>query len=116
MNGGTPKPDATAPLAGDAAQTERLVKAGEAYVARLLKQIETRYAAIQMEGTGKALSESLKNASVEALEKAAADADTLFNEKLGGGAKGVPDSAGDAAAQDQPKRFNPLAYRVEEMM
>ena len=91
-----------------------LTKAGERYKERMLERIKTRYAAIGMEGTGEALSTSLQACSHEEIEKAEAEAEKLFQERLGVKGTGTPESSGDAAATKG--EFNPLAHVHEEYM
>lgn len=118
---GAEKGSPSSPTAEEKAEALRLTKAGESYFARIAKRIETRYAAMEMEDTGKAIVDSLKAGGIEALEKAEADADRLFEKAFGkeahaaGKAADEKDSAGDAAAKAlKDREFNPLRYRMED--
>lgn len=84
---------------------EALVKAGERYKARMLETIKTRYDACGMEGTGAAIVAALKDADAETVEAAEKDAQKVFDERHAPKGVGVPDSAGDASAQEEARKI-----------
>jgi hypothetical protein len=98
--------------AAEEARVARLVEAGEAYYKRLAKSIETRYAGVNLESTGKTIAKSLATAPIAELEAAEAEALKLFEEKFPQTGKGIPDSSGDR----QVSELHPLRYRVQGMM
>jgi len=98
------------------ARAERLIAAGERYAAQLVKRLETRWTALDAEATGKSLAARLKDAAIEDLEAAVAEADKLFEAKF------APPTAAKTgeetpAAEETPRLgFNPLRRRVREML
>lgn len=96
------------------ARLERLVAAGEKYYAYLGQRIETRWSSMGAEATGKSIAARLKDAPIDELIAAQAEAEKLFEEKF------APPTAAKAAEetpQDAPRAggFNPLR-RVREML
>lgn len=85
---------------------EALAKMGAAYKARILKSIETSYAACGMEATGKAIAKALEAVEdVDDLEQAEKDAQATFDAAHKPGGAGKPESKGDQAAQDEAHKL-----------
>lgn len=99
--------------AAQLAKEARLIAAGEAYIKYLCGRIETRYAGLNLESTGKSLAASLADAPIENIEAAEKEAAKLFDERFPPSGKGVPESTGDANAN---RADAPYRYRVEGMM